>query len=192
MLKPSYPIETARLSLRPFTMDDLEALYAFHSRPDVARFLYWDARTRDETRAALENKIGWAQLREGGDTLNIAAELRETGVLIGDLTLFWRSAEHRQGEIGFVFHPDHHGRGLATEASREILRLGFEDLGLHRIYGRCEARNTPSARLLERLGMRREAHLVENELFKGEWSDELVYAMLRREWNPPEESPGGR
>ncbi|GII82729.1 N-acetyltransferase [Sphaerisporangium siamense] len=175
--------------LRPFTMDDLDALYSFHSRPDVARFLYWDARTREETRAALKNKIGWAELREGGDALNIGAELRETGALVGDLTLFWRSAEHRQGEIGFVFHPDHHGRGLATEASREILRLGFEDLGLHRIYGRCDARNTPSARLMERLGMRREAHHVENEIFKGEWSDELVYAMLRREWNPTAQPP---
>ncbi len=183
MLKPSYPIETPRLLLRPFTMDDLDELYSFHSRPDVARYLYWEARTRDETRAALETKVGQAELREDGGTCNVAVELRETGALIGDLSLFWRSPEHRQGEIGFVFHPAHHGRGLATEASREILRLGFEDLGLHRIYGRCDARNTSSARLMERLGMRREAHFVENEMFKGEWSDELVYAMLRREWN---------
>ena len=184
MLKPPYPIETARLLLRPFTMDDLDELYSFHSRPDVARYLYWDARTRDETRAALETKIGQAELHEDGGTFNIAAELRETGALIGELSLFGRSPEHRQGEIGFVFHPVYHGRGLATEASREILRLGFAGLGLHRIYGRCDARNTPSARLMERLGMRREAHFVENEIFKGEWSDELVYAMLRREWNP--------
>ncbi|GGK94553.1 N-acetyltransferase [Sphaerisporangium melleum] len=184
MLKPPYPIETPRLSLRPFTMDDLDELYSFHSRPDVARYLYWDARTRDETRAALETKIGQAELLKDGDALNIAVELRETGALIGDLSLFWRSSEHRQGEIGFVFHPAYHGRGLATEASREILRLGFAGLGLHRIYGRCDARNTASARLMERLGMRREAHFVENEMFKGEWGEELVYAMLQREWSP--------
>ncbi|MFC4530178.1 GNAT family N-acetyltransferase [Sphaerisporangium dianthi] len=183
MLKPSYPIATPRLLLRPFTMDDLDDLYSFHSLPDVARYLYWDARTRDETGEALATKIGQAELREGGDVLAVAVELRETGALIGDLSLFWRSAEHRQGEIGFVFHPACHGRGLATEASREILRLGFDGLGLHRLYGRCDARNTPSARLMERLGMRREAHLVENEMFKGEWSDELVYGMLQREWN---------
>ncbi|GII79440.1 N-acetyltransferase [Sphaerisporangium rufum] len=184
MLSPAYPIETPRLSLRPFTMDDLDGLHSFHSRADVARYLYWDARTLDETRTALAKKTEMAELRKGGEDLNLAVELRETGELIGDLYLFWRSAEHRQGEIGFIFHPDHHGRGLAGEASREILRLGFEDLGLHRIYGRCDGRNTASARLMERLGMRREAHLVENELFKGEWSDELVYAMLRREWPP--------
>ncbi|MFI0423083.1 GNAT family N-acetyltransferase [Spongiactinospora sp. 9N601] len=182
MLKPTYPIETARLLLRPYTMDDLDGLHDFHSRPDVVRYLYWDARTRDETKAALQTKIGQAEFNEENDTLCIAAELRDTGALVGDMYLFWRSKEHRQGEIGFVFHPDHHGRGLATEASREILRLGFEELGLHRIYGRCDARNSASAKLMERLGMRREAHLVENEIFKGEWSDELVFAMLRREW----------
>ncbi len=64
-----------------------------------------------------------------------------------------------------------------------MLRLGFDDLGLHRIIGRCDARNTASARLMERLGMRREAHFRENEWFKGEWGDELIYAMLDREWS---------
>lgn len=163
-------------------MDDLDELYSFHSRPDVAKYLYWDARTREETREALGVKIGQAELREDRDAFSIAVELRETGSLIGDLSLFELSPEHRQGEIGFVFHPAYHGRGLAAEASQEILRLGFNDLGMHRIYGRCDARNTPSARLMERLGMRREAHFVEKEIFKGEWSDELVYAMLGREW----------
>jgi len=63
-----------------------------------------------------------------------------------------------------------------------MLRLGFDELGLHRIIGRCDARNTASARLMERLGMRQEAHFRENERFKGEWGDELIYAMLAREW----------
>ena len=94
----------------------------------------------------------------------------------------YRSELHRQGEIGFVLHPDHHGQGYAGEAACAMLRLGFEELGLHRIVGRCEPRNEASARLLERLGMRREAHLIENEWVKGEWQSELVYAMLDREW----------
>ena len=69
-----------------------------------------------------------------------------------------------------------------------MLRLGFEGLGLHRIIGRCDGRNAASARAMEKLGMRREAHLRENEIVKGEWTDEMVYAMLRSEWEPP----GGR
>jgi RimJ/RimL family protein N-acetyltransferase len=129
------------------------------------------------------------RLANEGDGLVLAAIVRETGTLIGDFTLKFLSAEHRQGEIGFVLHPDHHGRGYATEAAPLILRFGFEQRGLHRIIGRCDGRNTASARLMERLGMRREAHLVENEFIKGEWADELIYAMLAREWR---ESPLSR
>jgi RimJ/RimL family protein N-acetyltransferase len=92
------------------------------------------------------------------------------------------SREHRCGEMGFIVHPDHHGRGYATEASRMLMRFGFETMELHRIIGRLEARNTASARVLEKLGMRREALLIENEFVKGEWQSEIVYAMLDREW----------
>ena len=103
--------------------------------------------------------------------------------------LFWRSQEHKQGEVGYVFNPAYHGRGLATEAVGALLRLGFEGLGLHRITGQLDARNTASARVLERAGLRREAHLVENEFVKGEWTDELIYAILRSEW-AARQSPG--
>ena len=71
--------------------------------------------------------------------------------------------EHRQGEIGFLFHPDHQGRGYATEAAEAMLALAFETYELHRVVGRLEPRNVASARVLEKLGMRREAHLIENE-----------------------------
>src|SRR5262249_32511151 len=117
-----------------------------------------------------------------GQGLHLVAELADTGELAGDCVFFWRSEQHQKGEIGYTFNPAYQGRGLATEAAVALLRLGFEGLGLHRITGRLDARNIASARVLERAGMRREAHLVENEFVKGEWSDELVYAMLRREW----------
>ena len=63
-----------------------------------------------------------------------------------------------------------------------MLRIGFEEVGFHRIVGRLDARNAASAAVLERVGMRREAHLRENEFIKGEWADELIYAMLASEW----------
>lgn len=96
--------------------------------------------------------------------------------------LFWHNAQHRGGEIGYVINPDHQGRGYATEACRVLLRLGFDELGLHRITARVDRRNEPSAHVLRRLGMRQEAHLVQNEWFKGDWSDELDFAMLEDEW----------
>jgi RimJ/RimL family protein N-acetyltransferase len=175
-------IETDRLTLRPFAEDDLDELYAYHSLPEVARFLYWEARSRDETRETLAVKIRQAELVKEGEWLVLAVVLREERAVIGDVSLRWLSEQHRQGEIGFVFSPTFQGRGYAAEAALEVLRLGFDALGLHRIVGRCDALNAPSARLMERLGMRREAHFIENEIFKGAFGDEYVYAMLAREF----------
>lgn len=175
-------ITTPRLLLRPFNLDDLNTLHDIQSRPDVARYLYWEPRSREEVREVLARRIEHPTLEAEGDRLVLAVVLRDSGVVIGDVTLVWLSEAHQQGEIGYVFHPGYHGRGLAAEAAREMLRLGFEEFGLHRIIGRCDARNRASARLMERLGMRREAHFRENEFFKGEWADEYVYAMLATEW----------
>ncbi|ASW54644.1 GNAT family N-acetyltransferase [Plantactinospora sp. KBS50] len=182
MLIPDYPVRTDRLDLRPFEDGDLAALHAYLSRPDVARYLYQGPADDAASRAALERKRQPTALRAAGDALNLAVVVRATGRLVGDVLLFWTNAEHRQGEIGYILHPDAGRQGYATEAARAMLRLGFDGLGLHRIVGRLDARNTASARVLERLGMRREAHLRENEYVKGEWTDEVVYALLAREW----------
>ena len=182
VLRPEYPIETARLTLRPFRLDDLDEVYAYQSRPEVVRYLYWEPRDRAEVEEYLEGKLQATALEEEGDGLVLAVVWREVGRLAGQVSLKWLSREHRQGEVGFIFNPAYQGRGLATEAAEVVLRLGFDGLGLHRIVGLCDARNRASAGLMERLGMRREAHFVHSEVFKGEWGDELVYAMLDHEW----------
>jgi RimJ/RimL family protein N-acetyltransferase len=182
MLKPDYPLRSERLLLRPYTLDDLEALHDIQSRAEVTRYLYFGPQDRDQVRAVLEDRAEATALRDEGDRLILAAALPETGTIVGDVLLRWTSREHRQGEIGYTVHPDHGGRGFATEAAEVMLRLGFEDLGLHRIVGRLDGRNGASARVLERLGMRREAHFVQNEFVKGEWTDEIVYALLAEEW----------
>ena len=182
MARPDYPLTTERLLLRPFTEADLEAVYAMESRPDVMRYLYWPPRTRDEARAALDRRVKMTSLDAEAAAVRLAVVRRDSGELIGDFSLRLRSREHRQGEIGFMFHPDHQGRGYAAEAGRAVLELGFGTFGLHRICGSCDARNAASARLMERLGMRLEATLRETEYVKGAWCDELIYAMLADEW----------
>jgi RimJ/RimL family protein N-acetyltransferase len=179
---PSYPITTDRLILRLFVEEDLEALHAYQSLPEVTRYLYWEPRDRAATAEALRRRIATPALAKEGEVLVLAVVLRETGDLIGEVNLAWLSEEHRQGEFGFVFNPAYHGRGYAAEAAVQMLRLGFEELGLHRIIGRCDGRNEASAALMAKLGMRREAHFVQNEIVKGEWTDEFVYAMLSEEW----------
>ena len=182
MLLVDRPIRTERLVLRPLRPDDLDAVHAFDSLPGVVRYLYFEPRDREASRINLERMIGQHAIRAPGDRLSLAVELVASGELIGDVILEWSANEHLQGEIGYVLHPDHHGHGYATEAARELLRMGFEILGLHRIFARCDARNGASARVMERLGMHREGHFLENEYIKDEWTDEFTYALLGQEW----------
>lgn len=181
-MKPAWPLETERLVLRPFEDGDLDALYRMQSDADVARWLYNDPRTLEETRAYLARKIAGAQFVAEDDWLSAVVVERETGNVVGDMALHWVSEQHKLGEIGFILDPAYQGRGYATEAARTFLAFGFDGMGFHRMIGRAEARNTASARVLEKLGMRLEAHLVENEWVKDEWQSELVYAILEHEW----------
>lgn len=181
VFQPTFPIRTARLTLRPFTLDDLDDVYAYQCRPDVVRWMRGAGpRTREQSRASVTAMTGEDALRAEGDCLTLAVAA-DAGV-IGSVELVWRSQVDRTAELGYVFHPDHGGRGLATEAAAALLDWGFGEFGLHRVYGRCHGRNEASARLMARLGMRQEARHVESYLFGGEWADQLVFAVLAREW----------
>ena len=172
------PISTDRLTLRRFRMDDLAELHGLMSRADVLRFVPWEPRDETAVRAVLGERVSGEQ-----PGLSFAVVLdAPDGALIGDISLFGFVPEQRTAEIGFLFHPDHQGFGFAFEAVRAVFEVAFRNLGLHRIVGRSDARNGPSLRLMERLGMRREAHLIENEYLKGEWTDEIDFAILAREW----------
>jgi len=176
------PIETDRLTLRRYVETDYDDLLKLQSNDDVTRFLLYESKTPEQVRDALAVRLADAPMDTDGQALTLAVILRETGQHLGEVTLFVTSVEHRGGEIGFVFHPEFHGRGFAAEASAELLRLGFAELGMHRIIGRLDARNSGSAALLQRLGLRQEAHFVSNEFLKGEWTDELVFALLADDW----------
>jgi RimJ/RimL family protein N-acetyltransferase len=182
MFRLDSPIETARLRLRPFEPRDLDDLHAIQSLPEVVRYLYWDVRTRDDVRTVLDARRAMTQLAQNGDIVVLAVERKDTGSVIGDVNLKLVSTEHAQGEFGFVLHPDHQGMGYAGEAAAAVLDLAFGPVGLHRVIGRTDARNVASAALMRKLGLREEAHFVENEIFKGEWGEELVFAILDREW----------
>jgi RimJ/RimL family protein N-acetyltransferase len=180
---PDYPIRSERLRLRPLRERDYEEFHALHSDPDVARYLYHEPHDRTATSELMSERMPLVEIEYEGDRLSLAMESTETRAMVGQCTLFYKSEDHQQGEIGYLLLPKYWGRGYASEASIELLRLGFEGMKLHRIIGRCDARNAGSAGVMARIGMRLEAHLVENEFVKGEWTDELIYAMLATEWD---------
>jgi RimJ/RimL family protein N-acetyltransferase len=176
------PFETARLRLRRFREDDADKLLALFGNPQIVRYLYTEPMQRDRLGEAMERRLRPTTLDTEADVLYLAAELRANGEFVGTMTFFYRSSEHRRGEIGYVIAPKFWGHGFAREGATALLRIGFELLGLHRVEGQCDARNLASARVMEGIGMRKEAHLRENEFVKGEWTDELVFAMLADEW----------
>ena len=178
-MQPDWPIATERLVLRPYEERDFAALHAIYSDEEVARYLYHEPRGEAEVHEVLARKIAGFSIEQEGHWLNAAAT-RE-GVLVADLVMHWVSEQHKTAEVGFSVDPRHQGEGYATEAARALVDWAFSQ-GFHRVIGRLEARNIASARVLEKLGMRREAHLVENEWVKGEWQSELVYAILEHEW----------
>ena len=173
--------ETERMRLRPYAFDDHDEFADLHGRDDVARYLPWETRDDEASRMALERHQALA-LEQNDDGVTLAGFDKDTGRLVGENVLFLRSIDHRGGEVGYVLHPDFQGRGLATEGAAAMLQLAFETLNLHRVIARIDARNTASAAVLRRLGMRREARLVRNEWFKGEWTDEEDFALLEDEW----------
>jgi RimJ/RimL family protein N-acetyltransferase len=172
-------------------MDDLDDLDEFHSDPEVVRYIPWPVRTLEQTREALEVKLERGTVTEEGGWLVLAIELRETGHVIGEILLKCASLELAEAEIGYALSGRHQGRGFASEAASAMLALAFGPLALRRVTAVLDARNVASAALLERLGMRREAHFMSAQRFKGEWVDTLEYAILAAEYveGAPQETP---
>ena len=179
-IRPDWPLRTEDLSLRPWVEDDFEAFFELQRDDDIARWEYREPRDEAESRRVFDYKKMSYEM--GGNFPWIACAVEAGTGVVGGLTLNVRSEEHRGGEIGFIIHPRHQGNGYATESAQALLRWAFEEVGFHRVYGRAEPRNTASCRVMEKLGMRKEAHFVENEWVKGEWQSDVLYAMLDREW----------
>lgn len=174
------PLVTERLTLRLMDTRDIDDVFAYQGREDVCRYLLHEPRTREQ----IADKIGeWGaatRLEKDTDYLQLAME--SDGRVIGHIYFKLVNVESLQAEIGWTLHPDHFGKGFATEAASAVLELAFGSLGLHRVRAELDPRNTASVELCLRLGMREEAHFTQDLWFKGEWADTGVYGILAEEW----------
>ncbi len=176
---------TERLILREMVEEDWRALHAIESDPEIARYLMRDVLSEDDALMYVQ-EIRFAAMAEPRVIYDLAVTRRDDAVspaaMIGRCGMRRGDPEPREAMVWYVVAPSHHGHGYASEAVRAMLGYAFEEIGLHRVYGDCDPRNPASARVMEKVGMRREAHFIENADIKGEWCDSLIYAMLRREW----------
>jgi RimJ/RimL family protein N-acetyltransferase len=173
-------LESERLILRRFADSDLAPFLAYRNDPGVARYQAWDSCTKNEATAMIE-ALKSLQPGTPGEWFQFAIERKETGALIGDCALMVEQ-DGLQAEIGFTLSREHQGMGYAQEAVSRLLDYAFGDLRLHRVVAITHRENEPSWALLERLGMRREGHFVQNAWFKGRWASEYLYAVLDEEW----------
>jgi RimJ/RimL family protein N-acetyltransferase len=187
----AWPLLTTRLSIRRAQTEDAPRTWPYRRLEDVSRWLPMMPATEHEhvEMFCAPRRLATTLLVElrGGEPR--AAEGRVIGDLKFDVVDGWAqdeisaAARGVHGEIGWVLDPQFQGRGYATEAVRELLRIAFAELGLRRVEAYCFAENEPSWRLMERVGMRREAHTVADGLHRdGTWRDGLAYALLADEW----------
>ena len=177
-------LSTTRLVLRRLRSTDCATMFEYRSHPDVAKHQMWVPETVEEVRdfvARLEN----LEPDVPGTWFQLAITQRDSGEMVGDCGLHFPGGEPAQVEVGITLSPDQQGKGYATEAMRAVLDYVFKSLNKHRVYARVDPLNRRSVALMERIGMRLEGHLRESVWFKGEWADDLVFAMLESEWSGP-------
>lgn len=174
-------LETDRLIIRRFRAEDGQGLYAYLSLPEVVKYEPYDVCTEDTCR----DEAAW----RAGDPAFWAVCLKDDDTLIGYVYFQLQEPEaFAAWEIGYVFNPAYQGQGYATESCRRVMEYGFTELGVRRIVAGCNAENSSSWRLLERLYMRREGHLQKSIYFKTDgqgnpiWVDTYKYAILSDEW----------
>ena len=174
-------LETSRLIIRRFAAVDLAALLAYRNDPEIARYQSWVSYTEEEARDFVHEQAV-AEPGIPGEWFQFAIEAKAGVGLIGDCALKIDAHDHRLGEIGFTLARHQQGHGYAREAVSRVLDFAFAELGLHRVVAITDCRNHPAVALLEKLGLRREGHFLQNIWFKGEWGDEYSYAVLKQEW----------
>jgi RimJ/RimL family protein N-acetyltransferase len=177
-----FQLETQRLILRPFDERDIEPFSRYRSDPQVALFQGWQVPFSREQAAQFVQEMKARTPGESGQWYQLALELKSSGEMIGDCAFKISDEEEKQAEIGMTLSPQQQSKGYTAEASARLLQYLFGDLKLHRVYANVDPRNQPAIRSLEKLGFRREGHFVASLWLKGEWVDEVWYALLQREW----------
>ncbi len=175
-------LETDRLLVRAFRDEDLEAFLAYRNDPLVAEYQGWDVPYPREKALEFIAEMKSKNPVEPEGWLQAAIVLKESGEYIGDCAFFVKKDDNRKAYVGCTIAQKYWQRGYAVEVVRRLLAYLFDELHLHRVVAETDVENDASISTLERLGFRREAHLVENIWFKGRWASEYHYAMLEREW----------
>jgi RimJ/RimL family protein N-acetyltransferase len=203
-------IETPRLTLRDFVMDDWVSSHVYACDPEVVRFMVWGPNSKQDTQNFVRQLLEWQQEPQR-KVFDFAVIAKSDGQLIGSCGFHithtvsegssqsvglatagdynvdpYSHTRDQNAAVGYCFGKAAWGKGYATEAATAVIKFGFEQLSLHKIFATCDVENKGSARVLEKSGMKREGHLIEDIKVKGRWRDSYLYSILKQDWKPEE------
>jgi ribosomal-protein-alanine N-acetyltransferase len=179
---PDVRLETERLILREIEEDDWVAMNRYERIPAVSRFLIWEPNTEQQTKDHVSYLLA-LRTEEPRNRVVLGIVSKDSDEVVGTVGIMRGSADAHEAEVYCSLHPDHWGKGYATEATRAMIGFGFRGWRLHRVHACCDPENLGSARVLEKCGMRLEGHFRKLVCVKGEWRDRLMYAILEEEWS---------
>ncbi|MEM1321344.1 MAG: GNAT family protein [Bacteroidota bacterium] len=179
----SIALYSKRLKIRPLQMEDTAALFAYRSDAVTNQFQSWIPKSKEEVEAFIRKNPTEVNVPESW--FQVALVKQEDGQMIGDIGIHFKGSDNRQVELGCTLDKRFHGQGYASEGLNRVIQYLFEELDKHRIVASIDPQNKPSMQLMERLDFRKEAHFVESLWIKGQWVDDIIYALLQREWKKP-------
>lgn len=174
-------LETDRLLIRPININDKNEIFEYRSDKETNKYQGWIPETIDDVEAfiaKISNKINVP-----GTWFQLAIIDKETNKIVGDLGIHFMDNENKQVEIGCTLNKDYQNKGFATESLKKVIDYLFNDLKKHRIVASIDPDNKDSIRLVERIGFRKEAHFIESLMINGKWVDDMIYALIEKDWN---------
>lgn len=173
-------LKTERLVLRPIKIDDAKNIFEYRSDKEINKYQGWIPETIEDVKTFI-GKCS-TKINEPDTWFQLVIIEKENRKIIGDLGIHFIAGDNQQAEIGCTLNKDYQNKGYATESLKRVIDMLFTDLNKHRIFASLDPGNKSSIRLVERIGFRKEAHFVESILIKGKWADDLIYAMIEKDW----------
>ena len=173
-------LDTKRLIIRPITLDDKNEIFEYRSDTETNKYQGWIPKTIDDVEIFI-GKIS-KQINEPETWFQFVIIEKETQKIVGDLGIHFFDSKNRQVEIGCTLNKEFQNKGYATESVKRVIDYLFKELNKHRIITSIDPDNKNSIRLVERIGFREEAHFVESLLINGKWVDDLIYALIEKDW----------
>lgn len=174
-------LETDRLLIRPINIDDKHEIFKYRHDKEANKYQGWIPETIEDVELFICEVS--KQINVPGSWFQLVIVDKETQVIVGDLGIHFIDSENKQAEIGCTLNKDFQKKGFATESLKRVIDYLFNELNKHRIITSIDPDNENSIRLVERIGFRKEAHFVESLLINGKWVDDLIYALIEKDWD---------